>query len=91
MSRVMFILVHLGESHPESKQVLDKIHESGVVGITEINAQHEKTQSWLKHNSKDVVVENYPSFLIAQENSPTEVIPAANVDHIIETVRKLSS
>ena len=90
MSNFAFILVHKGEGDPESKKVLDAVNKSGVIGITKITVD-EDTEEWLRHNTKGVVVTNYPSFLVAQEGRNTQVYTSNETSSIIEILKSATT
>ena len=90
MSRIAIILVHKGESHPESKAVLDTVTVAGLNGLTKILA-NENTQQWLRHNAKGVVVKEYPSFLVCQEGRSTQIYSASDADVILDMLRHVTN
>ncbi len=90
MVEIAIILVHLGDSDAKSVELLQTISKSGVKGITKINASHEDTQEWLKNNTKGVVVNSYPSFMVAEKGRSTQVYSAGEVYDIIDMARKLT-
>ena len=91
MPRVAIILVHRGKGHKPSRQILEKIEKSGVKGITEIHVRSAKLREWLTHNSHKLEINDFPSFLLAQEGKRTEVYPGSEVETIIGMINELTS
>jgi len=91
MSRVAIILLHRGKDHAPSRNVLQHIKKSKVSGITEIQVRTDKLKEWLTHNSHNVEVNIFPSFLVAQEGERTQVYASNEVDIIIGIMKELTS
>ncbi len=90
MVKISFILLHLGDEDEKSRQVINKIEQSGLDGFTYIKVQRNKTKQWLNHNSKKIIVTKFPSFLIAQEDQPTQVFSAKEIDKVLDLLREVS-
>lgn len=91
MSRkTAFILLHMGENHGPSKEVLDLVNVSNVKGMTIINVTNDSTKSWLIHNANNIKVKDFPTFLIAMEGEQTIVHPASEASNIIGMLGELN-
>lgn len=88
--RTSFILLHMGEDHGPSKEILDLVISSKIKGISIINVNNTNTKSWLIHNKNNIKVNEFPSFLIATEGEKTVIHSANEADNIINMLRELN-
>lgn len=90
MSKVAFILLHLGENHPPSVKLIKTIEESGVKAISSIYVGTDRMKKWLLQNGQGLVIQlnDCPCFLVAIEGKRTKVYPSRDVSKIIDMIKE---
>nr|QBK90821.1 MAG: hypothetical protein LCPAC201_01220 [Pithovirus LCPAC201] len=84
-------LLYTGHRKYLSGEIESFFELTSLKGFNIIKISGQREHQWLTSNQQEIIVNKFPTFLIAREGYPTIVIPENQASQIKELIFKLSS